>query len=256
MKFNSRNVHISPKATLGHGVRIGDNTVIYDNVVIGDNTTVCNDCVIGEPLNAYYRDENYENPETVIGPGSLIRSRSIIYADCRIGKEFSCGHNALIREKCIIGDHCSAGSMADLEGEVTVGNYSRIHSSVHISQWSVIGSYCWIAPFVVMTHDPYPPSNDWKGSSIGDYTQVAVNAVILPGIQIGKKCVIGAGAVVNKSLKDYSLVVGASSRITDVRKYIVMGKGRVYPWMNRFERGMPWEGIGYETWLKQSGLVE
>jgi UDP-3-O-[3-hydroxymyristoyl] glucosamine N-acyltransferase len=256
MKFNSRNVSISPKAKLGQGVRVGDNAVIYDNVVIGDNTIICNNCVLGEPLNAYYRDENYENPTTIIGSDSLIRSHSIIYADCQIGKAFSCGHNALIREKCVIGDHCSVGSMADLEGEVTVGNYSRIHSSVHISQWSVIGSYCWISPFVVMTHDPYPPSTDWKGSSIGDYTQVAVNAVILPGNQIGKNCVIGAGVVVNKSLKDYSLVVAASSRIVDVRKYIVMGKGRVYPWMNRFERGMPWEGTGYEVWLKQSGSTE
>ena len=32
MKFNNRNVHISPKARLGANVRIGDNTVIYDNV--------------------------------------------------------------------------------------------------------------------------------------------------------------------------------------------------------------------------------
>ncbi|MDW5265955.1 MULTISPECIES: N-acetyltransferase [Acidobacteriaceae] len=256
MKFNSRNVYISPKAKLGNGVRIGDNTVIYDNVVLEDNVTICNDCVVGEPLNAYYHSPDYENPVTVVGSDSIIRSHSVIYASCQIGSSFSCGHRALIREKCTIGNHCSVGSMADLEGEIIIGDYSRIHSSVHISQWSVIGSYCWIAPFVVMTHDPYPPSNDWKGSSIGDYTQVCVGAVILPGIQIGKKCVIGAGAVVNKSLKDLSLVVSASSRITDVVKYIVMGKGRVYPWMNRFERGMPWEGIGYDTWIKQPHDVE
>lgn len=256
MKFNSRNVYISPKATLGRDVRIGDNTVIYDRVVLGDNSIVCNDCVVGEPLNAYYTSSDYENPTTVIGSESIIRSHSVIYAGCHIGSSFSCGHHALIREKCTIGDHCSVGSMADLEGDISIGNYSRIHSSVHISQWSKIGSYCWIAPFVVMTHDPYPPSNDWKGSSIGDYTQVCVGAVILPGIQIGQKCVIGAGAVVNKSLKDLSLVVSASSRVTDVGKYIVMGKGRVYPWMNRFERGMPWDGIGYDAWIRQSADPE
>ncbi|MGD0792503.1 MAG: DapH/DapD/GlmU-related protein [Terriglobales bacterium] len=256
MKFNNRNVCISPRSKIGSNVRIGDNTVVYDNVEIGDNSIICNDVVLGEPLGTYYRDPDYTNPLCSIGANSVIRSHSIIYAGSRIGAAFSCGHQALIREKCTIGEHCSVGSLTDLEGEITIGNYSRIHSNVHISQRTVIGSYIWISPFVVVTHDPYPPSYDWKGSSIGDYTQVCVNAVILPGVQIGKKCVIGAGAVVNKSLKDFSLVIPAPSRIMDVRKYVVMGKGRVYPWMNRFDRGMPWEGIGYDTWIRQSGGAE
>ena len=32
MKFNARNVYISSKAKLGPNVKIGDNSVIYDNV--------------------------------------------------------------------------------------------------------------------------------------------------------------------------------------------------------------------------------
>ena len=40
MKFNNHNVYVSPKATLGKNVKIGDYTSILDNVVIGDNTTI------------------------------------------------------------------------------------------------------------------------------------------------------------------------------------------------------------------------
>lgn len=81
-KFSGANVRISPTAKIGKNVKIGDNTVIYDNVEIGDNTIICNDCVIGEPLNDYYyQPDTYENPKTIIGANSLIRSHTIIYAD-------------------------------------------------------------------------------------------------------------------------------------------------------------------------------
>ena len=84
MKFNARNVYISPKAKIGRNVKIGDNATIYDNVEIGDNTIVCNDVVLGEPLNLYYSDPEYQNPPCVIGSDSIIRSHSIIYAGCTI----------------------------------------------------------------------------------------------------------------------------------------------------------------------------
>ena len=59
MKFNNKNIYISPKAKIGKNVKIGDNTSIYDNVVISDNTIITNDCVIGEPLQDYYFNNNY-----------------------------------------------------------------------------------------------------------------------------------------------------------------------------------------------------
>ena len=91
MKFNNINVIISPKAKIGKNVRIGDNTTIYDNVEIGDNTIISNNCIIGEPLNDYYFNEEYNNPSTIIGENSLIRSHTIIYAGNVFGENFSCG---------------------------------------------------------------------------------------------------------------------------------------------------------------------
>ncbi len=48
---------------------------------------------------------------------------------------------------------------------------------------------------------------------IGAETWIGQNAVILPGVTIGKHCVIGANAVVTKSIPDYSVVVGAPAKI-------------------------------------------
>lgn len=255
MKFNNRNVNISPLAQIGTNVRIGDNTVIYEHVYIGDNTIICNDSVIGEPLNDYYLNENYQNPTTYIGEGSFVRSHAIIYAGCVIGKNFITGHRITIRENTRIGDSCLIGTMCDLQGELTIGSYCRLYSNVHIAQNSQLGNFVFMYPFSVMVNDPFPPSNKIKGGYIGAYTQVGVHSVILPNISIGENCLIGANSVVNKKLDDFSFAIGDPAKvIMDIRNFVVLGVGKPYPWMNRFDRGMPWEGIGYDLWMTQGKL--
>ncbi|MCE1227123.1 MAG: acyltransferase [Geobacteraceae bacterium] len=55
--------------------------------------------------------------------------------------------------------------------------------------------------------------------SIGEYTFVGANALIMPGVSIGKGCLIGAGAIVSKSIPDYSIVSGNPAEIIgDTRK--------------------------------------
>jgi acetyltransferase-like isoleucine patch superfamily enzyme len=53
--------------------------------------------------------------------------------------------------------------------------------------------------------------------SIGEDSWLGQNAVVLPGVCIGKHCVVGANSVVNSSLPDFSVAVGAPARV--VRRY-------------------------------------
>ena len=253
MKFNGRNVFVSPKARIGKNVRIGDNTAIYDNVEIGDNSIICNDTVLGEPLAAYYEENSYENPPTAIGANSLIRSHSIIYAGCSIGAGFSSGHRITIREHCVIGEHCLVGTLCDVQRRARIGRSCKLYSSVHLAPTSILGDFVFMFPYAIMTNDPWPPSNDLKGGRIGDFSVVAVHAVILPGVEVGKNCLIGANSVVRGRVPDFSLATGDPAKVVmDIRDYVVLGKGRPYPWMKRFERGMPWEGLGFEAWMRQN----
>jgi len=250
MMFNEINVKVSPKATVGKNVRIGDNTIIFDNVVLEDNVTIAHNCVIGEPLNEYYSNPHYKNPKTVIGANSLIRSHSIIYAGNKLGEYVSTGHRVTLRENNKIGHHSVIGTLSDIQGNVSIGQYSRLYSNVHIAQFSFIGDFVFIYPYTVMTNDPYPPSNDWKGGTIGDYTQVAAHCIILSGVKVGSNCLLSANSVIKTNIADYSLAMGDPAKVTmDIRKFILLGKGRLYPWMNRFSIGMPWENIGYENWM-------
>jgi UDP-3-O-[3-hydroxymyristoyl] glucosamine N-acyltransferase len=254
MKFNNINVNISKNAKIGNNVKIGDNTTIYDHVEIGNNTIISNNCIIGEPLDNYYSNLNYINPKTVIGENSLIRSHSIIYADSVFGDDFSTGHRVTIREKSYFGNNCRVGTLSDIQGHVSIGNYCWLHSNVHIGQQSTLGNFVFIYPYVVFTNDPHPPSNICKGPSIDDFSQVAVGSILLPNIKIGKHCLIGAQSLVGIDVEDYSLVIGKpAKRVKDVREL----KSKIsnmshYPWPYNFERGMPWENIGFEKWNSQN----
>lgn len=254
MKFNNE-YKIGKNVTLGKNVRIGDGTVIYDNVKIDDNVIIANNCIIGEPLNDYYTNSKYTNPKTSIGMNSLIRSHSIIYAGSHFGSHFSTGHRVTIREKTRMGDHCRVGTLCDLQGDLVFGDYCSLHSNVHIGQKSKIGNYVFIFPYVVFTNDPTPPSEICIGPSVGDYSLIATGSLLMPGVKIGKQCLVGAGAVVTKDVEDYSLMLGTpAKRFCDVREIDSREKRgkKHYPWMYNFKRGMPWEKLGYQKWVEQS----
>jgi acetyltransferase-like isoleucine patch superfamily enzyme len=158
-----------------------------------------------------------------------------------------------IRENTKIGENCAIGTLSDIQGNVTLGNFCRLHSNVHIAQTCSVGNFVFMYPFSVMTNDPYPPSTDLKGGHIGDYSQVGVHAVILPGVRVGENCLIGANSVVSRRLPDFSLAIGDPAKVVmDIRKYVVMGKGNPYPWQYRYTRGMPWESVGFDAWVQQA----
>lgn len=253
MKFNNKNINVSKSAVIGENVKIGDNVTIYDNVIIGDNTIIANDCIIGEPTNDYYSNDNYENPQLTIGANSLIRSHCLLYAGSSIGENFQTGHRVTIRENMTIGESCSIGTLSDIQGHSTMGKFCRLHSNVHIGQNSSIGNFVFIYPYVVFTNDPHPPSDICKGPTIGDYSQVAVGAIVLPGAKIGSNVLIGANSVVGGSVKDYSLTLGSPAKhVKDTRDLISRKTGKShYPWPYNFSRNMPWQELGFDKWLKE-----
>lgn len=253
--FTGKGVRISPLAKIGNNVRIGDRTMIYDNVEIGDGTIICNDCVIGEPLNDYYCDiDHYENPKTIIGQSSLIRSHTIIYAGNIMGDCFQTGHRVTVRENTKFGAHCSLGTLDDIQGYSTFGDYCRLHSNVHIGMHSTLGNFVFVYPYVVFTNDPTPPSNVCIGPTVGDFSQIATGSVLLPGVKIGQHCLVGACSSVTKDIPDYQLAIGVPAKVVkDVRGIINRETGEAhYPWPYRFSRNMPWDGLGFDVWLNET----
>ena len=106
-----------------------------------------------------------------------------------------------------------------------IGDYSQIHQNCHITCAGnmTIGDNVVITANVTITDIVHPytdievPINQQKlkvkNVSIGDQTYIYNNAVIMPGVKIGKHCIIGTHSVVYEDIPDYSVVVGNPGRV-------------------------------------------
>ena len=72
----------------------------------------------------------------------------------------------------------------------------------------------------------------------------------MPGVTIGEDSLVGANTLVSKDVKAETIVIGNPMKeIGDVRKIkSKVTEESVYPWKYTFDRGMPWEKIGFNTW--------
>jgi UDP-3-O-[3-hydroxymyristoyl] glucosamine N-acyltransferase len=241
---------LSTRAILGENVSIGPYTIVYDSVFIGANSSIGPGCIIGEPVASYYDNPDYHNSELKIGNNALIRSGTVIYSGSTIGDHFETGHRATIRENTRIGNHVRAGINADIQADCEIGDYTRLHSSVHIGQFSKIGNFVWIFPFTVLTNDPHPPSEKVAGVMIEDFAVVGAHVVLLPGVRVASNSLIGAGSVVYRDVPEGFVMAGNPARkilTVDQLRDQETGESH-YPWPERFDRGMPWKGIGFKTW--------
>lgn len=271
-----KNIVLGNNAKIGENVVIGHNCIIEDDVTIGDNvfidhntvirsfsniganSIIGSNCIIGEYWMDFYRDRQKHEHPLIIGENALVRSGSIIYAGSNIGANFQTGHQVTIREKTQIGNSVSVGTLSDIQGNCVIGNYVRLHSNVHIGQLSVIDDFVWIFPYVVLTNDPTPPSENFVGVHVHSFAIIATGSVVMPGLDLGQDCLIGAGAIVTKSVEPYAVAVGNPARtVSDVRKIKNKITGApVYPWREHFSNYMPWDEVGFDAWYSSLSIEE
>lgn len=263
----SKSAKIGNNVVLKEGVIIGDNvvieddvyidfgTIIKDNVTIGKGSFIGARCILGEFLFDFFQDKVNKAHPLIIGKNSIIRSETIIYGDNTIGDSFQTGHRVTIREKSVIGNNTRIGTLSDIQGYCTIGNYVSLHSNVHVGQKSIIEDYVWIFPYVVLTNDPTPPSDELFGVTLKSFSLVATGSVILPGVTVNEDALIGAGSIVKNDVPKEMVVVGNPAKeICSVTKIKNKTTGNaVYPWRYTFKRGMPWEDTDYETWIRNNG---
>jgi acetyltransferase-like isoleucine patch superfamily enzyme len=244
---------VSRRARLGARATIGPFTIVHDNVELGDDCIVGAHCVLGEPTASYYEAASaYENPTLTIGPRSVVRSGTYLYAGAAIGADFESGHRVTVREGARIGHHVRIGTHCDVQGHCVIGDYTRLHSHVQVNHRSQVGDFVWLFPYVMLANDPHPPSDTLSGVTIESFAVVAARAVLLPGVRIGRDALVAAGSLVTADVPPETLAIGRPARhrgsVREIRSRLT--GGAVYPWRYHFERGMPWEGVGYEEWAR------
>jgi acetyltransferase-like isoleucine patch superfamily enzyme len=184
-------------------------TQMFRNVQLGTDVVIEPFCMIGHPPKGCDDGEL----ETIIGDHSVIRSHTVIYAGNRIGKNFQTGHNVIIRENNTIGDGCAIGTHGEIAFEVRIGNNVKFHSDCHIYERTVIEDDVRLNPgvFVLNTKYPYRPGEApvIDPVVIRQGAIIAARCVLMPGICIGRRALIGAGSLVTKSIPDFAVAYGS-----------------------------------------------
>jgi len=113
---------------------------------------------------------------------------------------------------CTIGNRCVFGTdfMLSCSNRITIGNNVLASARVFIGD-----SYHGYADTSLAVLDQ--PMTGEAPVSIGDGSFLGIGSVVLPGVTLGRNCVVGANAVVTSSFPDYSVVVGNPARL--VKRY-------------------------------------
>ncbi len=135
-----------------------------------------------------------------------------------IGKNTNIWQFVVVLAKAKIGDDVNICAHCFIENDVIIGDRVTVKSGVQLWDGICIEDDVFIGPNVTFTNDKFPRSkiypNNFPITRIQKGASIGAGAVILPGITIGTKSMVGAGAVVTKSVPPYAIVMGSPARIT------------------------------------------
>jgi len=148
----------------------------------------------------YYQHESaIVDDGAQIGPDSRVWHFVHVCSGAQIGRGVSLGQNVFVGNKVTIADKCK------------IQNNVSIYDNVHLEE----GVFC--GPSMVFTNVYNPRSlierkDEYRNTLVKRGATLGANCTIVCGITINEFAFIGAGAVVNKDVSAYALVVGVPSR--------------------------------------------
>jgi UDP-2-acetamido-3-amino-2,3-dideoxy-glucuronate N-acetyltransferase len=134
-----------------------------------------------------------------IGAGSRIWHFAHVCSGAKIGEGVSLGQNVFVGNKVVIGDNCK------------IQNNVSVYDNVTLEE----GVFC--GPSMVFTNVYNPRSlierkSEYRNTVVKKGATLGANCTIVCGATIGEFAFIGAGAVVNKHVKPYALMVGVPAK--------------------------------------------
>ena len=154
----------------------------------------------------------------------MIHPTAVVSPDADIAEGVRVWHFAQVREGAMIGTNTIIGGGAYIDSGVWIGPNCKVENRAMIFHGAMIEGGVFIGPGAIICNDKAPrailpngalkTAQDWSvlpvtihhGASIG------AGAIILPGVEIGEWAMIGAGAVVTKSVGDYEQWYGNPTR--------------------------------------------
>lgn len=134
-----------------------------------------------------------------IGAGSRVWHFVHVCGGAKIGQGVSLGQNVFVGNKVTIGDQCK------------IQNNVSVYDNVTLEE----GVFC--GPSMVFTNVYNPRSlierkNEYRNTLVKKGATLGANCTIVCGVTIGEYAFVGAGAVINKDVPAYALMVGVPAK--------------------------------------------
>lgn len=142
---------------------------------------------------------------------------SYIDDNVNIGDDTKIWHFSHILSGSKIGSNCSFGQNCVVGPKVTIGNGVKVQNNISIYEGVEIEDDVFLGPSMVFTNVINPRAfigrtSEFKKTVLKRGCSIGANATIVCGISIGEYALIGSGAVVNKDVKPYALMVGVPAK--------------------------------------------
>jgi UDP-2-acetamido-3-amino-2,3-dideoxy-glucuronate N-acetyltransferase len=146
---------------------------------------------------------------------AFIHDRALVETDS-IGSGTRVWAFAHVMPGAVIGADCNICDHTYIEGDVVVGDRVTIKSGVYLWDGLRVEDDVFIGPQATFTNDRFPRSKqdfELRITTIRRGASIGAGAVLLPGLTVGERAMVGAGAVVTADVPDYALVVGNPARV-------------------------------------------
>ena len=148
----------------------------------------------------------------MIEPGVFLHPHALVDPDVTIGAGTRVWAFAHIVSGAVVGKECNICDHTFIEGGVKIGSHVTLKCGVFLWDGVTIEDGVFVGPGAAFTNDLRPRSGrhlpEYPETLLKEGCSIGANAVILPGLAIGRWAMVGSGAIVTKSVPDFALVYG------------------------------------------------
>jgi len=147
----------------------------------------------------------------------FVHESSIVDSNVTLGEDTKIWHFSHILSDTTIGKNCSFGQNCVVGPKVTIGSGVKVQNNVSIYEGVEVEDDVFLGPSMVFTNVINPRAfiqrkEEFKKTLLKRGCSVGANATIICGVTIGEYALIGSGAVINKDVKPYALMVGVPAK--------------------------------------------
>jgi UDP-2-acetamido-3-amino-2,3-dideoxy-glucuronate N-acetyltransferase len=148
---------------------------------------------------------------TQIHPSAIVDEGAVLGDGCRVW------HFVHISAGARIGDGCSFGQNVFVGSDVRIGNNVKIQNNVSVYDAVTLEDDVFCGPSMVFTNVYNPRSAvnrkaEYRRTRIRRGATLGANCTIVCGVTVGEHAFIGAGALVNRDVPDFALMLGVPAR--------------------------------------------